>query len=437
MRLFFFLIALFAQAYVASAQLSTIEIKANKFSNLLFDGNADSSYKMLAPEVQSQMTSDQLRTLIGTIEGQLGMLQERGKVTQTQEGDYEVTYQPFQFRESLLDLKLVFNKDELISGLFFVPHKEFKLELVDTESFCEEEIEVVTDKTYRLPGIATYPKNKEKCPAIILAHGSGPNDMDETLGPNKLFKDLAHELAKNGIAVFRYEKRTRTYAGRSEMDVANLTLDEETFDDVISAVDLARKDKRVNKKKVFVLGHSLVGMCAPRIAQRSKWVNGIIIMAGNARPFEVLLQEQLHYIFNEDSLINEMEQATLDQIENQIKALEELRKKGETENALPFGLSRAYWEYLNKYNQTAVANELNKSIVVLQGKRDYQVTVEDYELWKSTLQEKENVTFHLYDNLNHMFREGEGLCYPSEYELKSALPKYVVDDIIAWVKAQN
>jgi len=432
--LFLFFIA---TSLISHAQLTNIEIKANQFSSFLIEGQVDSAYAMFSKEVTAQMNKGQLRDLMPTIEGQVGKLDHLDKVIQTEEGEYLVTYQPYHFKETLLDLKLVFNEEELISGMFFVPHKEFKIDLANTDDFYETEIEVVTDKTYRLQGIITLPKQSEKCPAVALVHGSGPNDMDETLGPNKLFKDLAHELAKNGIAVIRYEKRTRAYAGRPELDVASLTLDEETIDDALSAVDMIRKDKRIDKNKVYVLGHSLGGMAAPRIANRSKWVNGIIIMAGNARPFETLIKEQISYIFNQDSTINAHEQAILDQMEEQFTSLSELQANGKTEGQLPFGLSTAYWTYLNEYQQTQVAADLNKPILVLQGKRDYQVTVEDYKKWKSALNKHPESTFHLYEKLNHMMLEGEGLCYPAEYEIKAPLPTYVVNDIVNWIKSQN
>ena len=51
-------------------------------------------------------------------------------------------------------------------------------------------------------------------PGVVLVHGSGPNDRDESIGPNKPFRDLAEGLASRGIAVLRYDKRTRTHAGR-------------------------------------------------------------------------------------------------------------------------------------------------------------------------------------------------------------------------------
>ncbi len=45
-------------------------------------------------------------------------------------------------------------------------------------------------------------------PAAVMVQGSGPNDRDETIGPNKPFRDIAEGLSSDGIAVLRYDKRT-------------------------------------------------------------------------------------------------------------------------------------------------------------------------------------------------------------------------------------
>ena len=60
-----------------------------------------------------------------------------------------------------------------------------------------------------LPGTLAMPKGTGPFPAVVLVHGSGPQDRDETVGPNKPFLDIARALAAQGIAVLRYEKRTQ------------------------------------------------------------------------------------------------------------------------------------------------------------------------------------------------------------------------------------
>lgn len=427
--LFLTLFALF-RGYSGLGQSET----ASAFSTALCAGDYDKAATFFSTKLFGQIDAEKLEMLWLQLQNQLGDFDHAETIIEKLEDAVPVTYQPLQFKTTLLDLKLSFDSEQKIIGMFFVPHQVFELELVSTDQIFEEEIQVITNKAITLPGIITLPKNKTNCPAIVLVHGSGPQDMDETIGPNKLFKDLAHGLAEKGIAVIRYEKRTKTYGGSPKIDQETLTLYEETIEDAISAVQLARKDKRINAKKIFVLGHSLGAMCAPKIGELSKHTRGLILMAGNARPLQTLILEQYNYLFNQDGWIDSTEQAQLDDYAESLKALENL-KNGQAETAvtLPLHLPPAYWQSLLNYNQVETAKALNKPILILQGKRDYQVTVEDFELWKEALQGKPEVTFLLYDKLNHAMRSGEGASYPEEYMTKVALPEYIISDITNWI----
>ena len=99
-------------------------------------------------------------------------------------------------------------------------------------------------------------------PAVVLIHGSGPHDRDETIGPNKPFRDLADGLASRRIAVLRYEKRTRHHGGK--MLGTTVTIKEEVLDDAVAAAELLRQTPGLDPKRVFVVGHSLGAMLAPK-----------------------------------------------------------------------------------------------------------------------------------------------------------------------------
>ncbi len=414
-----------------------IEIKAAAFAEALVTEDFEAAVDYFTPKVLAQVDANKLKEIWNQVQGQTGVYQSKEAVNVVEENATVVSYQALTFANTILDLKLAFDASESVAGMLFVPHKIIELDLQETELFAEEEISVETGKDIKLRGILTLPKNKSKVPAIVLVHGSGPNDMDETYGPNKLFKDLAHSLAKKGIAVIRYTKRTKAYSGPPQLDLNALTLYEETIEDAISAVDLAKKDKRIDKKNIFVLGHSLGGMAAPRIGALAKNTKGIIIMAGNARPLEQLVLEQYNYLINEDSVITAEEESLIVNYEGQLKELDNLKKNGKTDGILPLGLPTNYWQYLVEYNQVKTALELDKPILIIQGKRDYQVTIKDYQVWENAIGSKKNVQFKLYEFLNHQMREGTGPSYPAEYNIKSKLPTYLVSDIAAWVFAQK
>ena len=73
-------------------------------------------------------------------------------------------------------------------------------------------------------------------------------------------------------------------------------------------------------------------------------------------------------------------------------------------------------------------------IFIIQGERDYQVTVEDFNGWKAVLKDNPHVTFKLYPKLNHLFISGEGKSIPSEYVDDKNMDGEVIKDLIEWIK---
>src|SRR2546425_10392277 len=103
------------------------------------------------------------------------------------------------------------------------------------DAFRESEVTVGADQ-WKLPGTLTVPTGSGPFTGIVLVHGSGPNDRDETIAATKVFKDLAEGLASRGVAVLRYEKRTRQYGARVA-SMQGLTVDDETVTDAARALE--------------------------------------------------------------------------------------------------------------------------------------------------------------------------------------------------------
>ena len=45
-------------------------------------------------------------------------------------------------------------------------------------------------------------------------------------------------------------------------------------------------------------------------------------------------------------------------------------------------IPRSYWDLANAYKPVEVAAKLTLPMLILQGERDYQVTMEDFGLWR-------------------------------------------------------
>jgi len=218
--------------------------------------------------------------------------------------------------------------------------------------------------------------------------------QDEALGPNKPFRDIAWGVASRGIAVLRYNKRS--YEHPMSAKVANLTLNDEARDDAVSAAALLRGIPEINPQKIFVLGHSLGAVVAPRIAKAHPAIAGLILEGGIARPYLDLLLTQI-------AAAKQMEE-----LKQQIaRANDPNLKPGDPASRLPFGAPATYWLDGRGYRPAELARELKQPILILPGERDYRAAMEDFALWKQALSDRKNVEFEVYPKLNHFFIEGE------------------------------
>ncbi len=208
---------------MASDELG-IKEKSNNFSTQLISENYQEAVALFDEELVTQISSLKLKEIWEQIQQQFGLYKGKDSIRVSKTGNSTLTIQPLQFEKTILDLKLGFSADEEIASLFFAPHEETTLNLVTNERFSETEITVQAKNDLPLKGILTLPVGNTNAPCVVLVHGSGANDMDETFGKHKLFRDLAHGLAEHGIAVIRYEKRTKTYGGTLLLDAETLTL---------------------------------------------------------------------------------------------------------------------------------------------------------------------------------------------------------------------
>jgi len=374
---------------------------------------------------------------------QVGAFKQQGPARREQLQGYEIVLITCSFEKALLDARVVFDKEGKIAGLNFVPPappaKYEPPAYADPAKFEETEVTVGSGE-WALPGTLTKPKGDGPFPGLVLVHGSGPNDRDETLGPNKPFKDLAWGLATRGIAVLRYEKRNKAYQKKILADPkleAAMTVKDETIDDALLAAALLQNTKGIDPKRVFILGHSLGGFLLPRIALAAepRKIAGFISMAGLTRPLDDTIIRQMTYLYGlAGNTLSDEDRKRLQDIKDAVAKVKALTDadKGSTMKLL--GAMPAYWLDLRGYDPPETAKSVKKPMLFLQGERDYQVQTIDLENWKKALGSRKDVEFHLYPKLNHLFYEGEGVLVPLEYMQKhGSVAPYVVDDIAAWI----
>ena len=414
----FILVAIFGIAipYVGYAQESPAVGHATRVLDLLEAGKFEEVATDFNTKMAAAMPVSRLRDVWTTVSRQAGVrtsIISQRVVTQATGNVTVVT--ACQFEKAALNVMLSFDAANKIAGMNITPRAAPAVTSAAPAStrFTEESV-TVGAREWALPGTLSMPVGPVAA-AIVLVHGSGPNDRDETLGPNKPFRDLASGLADRGIAVLRYEKRTRQYAGKMAGN-PNLTVREETTEDAILAAALLRAHDRIDPKRVFVLGHSLGGTLAPRIAADDRSLAGLIILAGATRPLMEAAREQLAYLAS-------LTPGTVDPAEG----LARLRRSA----------PEAYWKDLDAYSPAQTAAKLAIPMLILQGERDYQVTLDDLKGWRDALESHHGVTIKSYPTLNHLFLPGEGKSTPSEYERAGQIPDFVLDDITGWINRIN
>lgn len=153
----------------------------------------------------------------------------------------------------------------------------------------------LVDRDYQLSGTITWPAGataESKLPAVVMLTGSGPQDRDETIGPHKPFKAIAHFLARNGMAVLRYDDRG---VGQSTGDFVRSTT-ADFADDAVSVWQHARTIEGIDKSRVGLLGHSEGGIIAPMVAAWQREVAFLVLLAPPSLPGSEILKSQIDRI---------------------------------------------------------------------------------------------------------------------------------------------
>jgi dienelactone hydrolase len=418
-----------------------LTVKATALVDALAKEDYAAAGKDFDEVMRKAMPADKCKETWQAVVKQVGAFQKRTGTRAEKTGKYDVVFVTCKFEKLALDVKVVFNADKQVTGLFFQAAKSayaFKPPpYARPDSFRESEV-VVGSGEWALPGTLTLPKGEGPFAAAVLVHGSGPQDRDETIGPNKPFRDLAWGLASQGIAVLRYEKRTHTHGHRMAKDKEAITLDAEVVEDALAAVAELRKHKEIDGRRVFVIGHSLGALMAPRVGSRNPSLAGLVLLAGNARPLEDLILEQIIYIYSLKGDLSDRDKEALDKLKKQVARVKDAKLTADASAAeLPLGIPSSYWLELRSYDQSATAARLKQPLFIAQGERDYQVTMADFEAWKKALASRRNVTFRSYPKLNHLFMEGENKAKPAEYEKAGHVSRELVDDLAAWIKRPN
>ena len=270
-----------------------------------------------------------------------------------------------------------------------------------------EAIVVGKDTEYPLNGLLTLPDElSTPVPAVVFVHGSGSSNMDEKVMKLTPFKDLAEGLAAHGIASIRYDKRSFAHGRKMLRDKGHpLTVKEETIEDAILATCLLRQDMRIDREKIFIVGHSMGGMLAPRIDAQGGDYRGMVLMAGTPRKLETIMIEQTEGIAAELPVpLRLLVGNQAEKLKRTFANLYELSDEQARKKKIGGGITLYYFKEMGQYPAEDYLKAAQKPVLILQGASDVQVKADvDFAAYRELLQGKPNVTFRLYEGLNHAF----------------------------------
>lgn len=302
-----------------------------------------------------------------------------------------------------------------------------------------ERIIVGENTKYPLNGLLILPDDAAKpVPAVVFVHGSGASNMDEKVGKVTPFKDLAEGLAKLGIASIRYDKRTFVH-GFKLMKEKDVTVKMETIEDALLATEILRKDSRIDKDNIFIIGHSMGAMLAPRIDAEGGDYKGLILMAGSPRKLDEIMLDQNKDVLNSTKgLVRWIVKKQVTKLTQMFDGLYQLSDEEAKKKNMGNGVTLYYFKEMGEHAADKYLVSTQKPILIMQGEKDFQATVEkDYNAYKQLLAGRENVTFKLYENLSHAFVPsvyGDIMKAKQEYNVEQHIGEDVITDIANWIK---
>lgn len=422
-----------------AADTATATMLATTLLDHLDAGRFNEAEAMFTPDMRAAVPAAKLQQVWESLARDAGPARPRGNATTVTSGEMTTVSIALPYAKASLVARVGIDRSNRIAGFLIQPAASPTAApaatAIDANAPYVEREARVGQGERALPGTLALPRSasvRTPVPAVVLVHGSGAHDRDETLGPNRPFQDIARGLAAQGIAVLRYDKRTKArpqdFAGK------DFSVDDEVTDDAVLAIDALRKVEGIDAKRIYVLGHSLGGMLAPRIARQSGHVAGAVLLAAPARPVLDVLLEQIERQAMRDGSISAEERKALDDMKARVA---NVRNPGNVAAIdTPLGQPVGYWRSLERIDPLADARKLALPLLLLHGGRDIQVVEADWKRWQAGLSGQRNARLRHYPAINHLGIAGEGPGTVEEYAVAGHVDAQLINDIATWIRNQ-
>lgn len=395
-------------------------IRAKQVLGWVISGRGDSLAAAFHPDLRTNLSAADMSALCvlqwKQLEKRLGCLCQQSAMQRVFDDSLKMDQCYLDFKNGKALFSLLTDKQHHVVGynlsLITVPQGE-KDSITASHLYIEEDT-MICNGRIQLPATYCRPVGNQSHPIVVIVHGSGPTDRNGTIGANHPYRDVAHWLASYGIATLRYDKRTFIYGVRSNEIGGPLNYDTEVVDDAVKALEIASHLPGVDSKRVFLLGHSLGGMLAPRILAASKTpVAGMIACAAPARSLRELMRSQFRFMAQLQGGTNEKAESLADLIYMKMPT--------------------TYRSLAEAYNPVAEARSKHLPMLFLQGGLDFMVTGKDFNLWKQGLGSRKDVSFVWIPNCDHLLREQTKMATPEAYVRAGRLSALAIHAVVAFV----
>ena len=261
--------------------------------------------------------------------------------------------------------------------------------------YTENNLEVDIDNGSLL-GTLTIPENFTTGSIVLIVAGSGATDRDGNslkMGIHTdSYKYISHELAKNNIASFRFDKRSLNPNKIKNYNETDLKI-EDFINDVVSITKFLKNDKRFNK--IILLGHS-EGSLLSILSSKIESVSGLISLAGSGKGANEILLEQLKTQVGID----------IQELTFLLKQFKDGKFVSDIKNPIlktifPINKQKYLISWI-KYIPKKEIENIDCNVQIIQGTTDIQVSLENaLELNKSNKKSK----LSIIENMNHVLKD--------------------------------
>lgn len=383
------------------------------------DGQPDAVFSWFGPTIIQEYTPEELLQAWREQTEKLGQLIVVGQPEEKLVLGTDALVVPVIYHKGIQSVTVVFEDESTISGLWFSDTSSKQDSdgaktyppYVDQSTLDEQSVSVHSEEG-DLPGTLAVPRGTESPPGVVLIHGSGPHDRNGHVGSRYPLRDIGLGLASCGIATLRYDKRTFT----EQLEPAATTIERVVIDDAVAGLDRLRAEDICLSG---VVGHSLGGMLAPRIASVDGNTDAVCCLAANARPLPELILSQVGALVPDES-----EAEALSLLRD---AFERIHSSSTSPDEQLFGAPKAFWRSLQGYDPCGTAAALSVPMLFLQGGEDRQVRADiDFELWQDALDCRPSVQFSVYEGLDHYLT-------PVNDEEPTHVSEDVIERLASWI----